>query len=106
MKIQFNPQINQTFSGHGARKFGDVMNRLYVAAYDNELYPHQPDILQISTKMKDGKNISAIACFEDGRYTGISFPYEDAKYKKEFMKKILEAYNRVVTKGKSFKMHK
>ncbi len=103
MRIQFNPQISQTFAGHGARRFGDVMNKLYSAAYDGELYPHQPDIIQVSTQMKDGKMVSAVASFENGRYSGISFPYEDVKYKSEFIKKIFDAYNKTVTKGKSSK---
>ena len=104
MRIQLNPQITQTFAGHGARRFGDVMNKLYSAAYDGELYSHEPDIIQLSTQMKDGKMVSAVASFEHGRYAGISFPYEDVKYKSEFMKKILDVYNKAVTKGKSLRL--
>ena len=79
------------------------MNKLYSVAYDNEIYPHQPDIIQVSAKMGDGKNVSAIASFDNGKYIGLSFPYEDVKYKNEFVRKVMDSYNRVVTKGKSSK---
>ena len=98
-------QFQQTFTGnnpkHGAKSIYDVMNRLYKCAYDSELYIQKPDIIQISSRMNDGKEISAVADFEDGKCVGISFPYEFAKYRQEFYKKILDKYNSVVTKNKS-----
>lgn len=106
MRINFSiSNSQQTFSGnnpkHAARQIGAVMNSLYNAAYKKELYPHTPDIIQITTKMDDGTEISAVANFVNGRFEGLSFPYEDAHYRTKFCKKILETYNRVLTKGKS-----
>ena len=91
------------FQGHGAKTLGEVMERLYKDAYKGDFIPHEPDILQFSTKMKDGKEVSAVADFCNGKFLGISFPYEFVKYKTEFCNKLFETYNKAVTKGKSTK---
>lgn len=105
--MQVNSINSQSFCGtnpkHAARHINAVMDSLYQAAYKNELYPHTPDIIQISTKMDDGKEVSAIANFINGHFEGLSFPYEEAHYRAKFCKKILETYNYVLTKGKSKK---
>lgn len=107
MQVQFNQTHNQTFQSRnaqrGAKNFGDLMNRLYESAYDSNLFEGAPDIIQISAKMKDGTDVSAIANFEGGRFLGIRFPYEFFQYKSEFCKKIFEQYNQIITKGKSLK---
>ena len=63
MKIQFNPKDKQTFTGRGVRNVGQLMNRLYESAYQKNLFDEIPDIIQISAKMKDGTEVSAIANF-------------------------------------------
>lgn len=101
MTVQFQPVFTGNNPKHGARNIYEVMNKLYQTAYKSELYKHEPDIIQISSKMDDGTEISAIADFEKGKCVGISFPYEFAKYRYEFNKKILDKYNNIITKGKS-----
>ncbi len=103
MQVQFNPQNGQSFTGHGARNIGEVMNRLYESAYNNNLFKEVPDIIQISAKMKDGTEVSAIANFYNGKYAGIRFPFEHFQYKNEFCKTIMSKFNKAVTKGKTDK---
>ena len=100
MLVQLNTNNSQSFQAHGARSFKQVMNKLYRSAYSNNLFEHEPDVFQISTRMKDGEEVTGLACFENGQYIGISFPYEHAKYRNEFCKKILNQFNNVMTKGK------
>ncbi len=103
MKIQFNPKDKQTFTGRGVRNVGQLMNRLYESAYQKNLFDEIPDIIQISAKMKDGTEVSAIANFDNGHFLGIRFPFEHVQYKNEFCKTIIKKFNKVVTKGKSEK---
>lgn len=102
MKVQLNTQ--QSFAGNhakrGARNIYQLMNRLYDSAYKNDLYGHYPDIIQISSQMRDGTVVSAVANFERGKFLDLSFPYEWAHYRSEFCKKLLDKYNTVITKGK------
>lgn len=102
MKVQLNTQTSFTgnHAKRGARSIGQLMNKLYESAYKNELYGHSPDIIQISSKMKDGTDVSAVASFVRGKFIDLSFPYEWAHYRSEFCKKILYKYNTVLTKGK------
>lgn len=101
MLVQFSPYNNKpAFQAHGARNLRQVMNRLYKSAYSNELYEHKPDIIQISSKMSDGIDITGVAYFENGQYKGLSFPYEHAHYRREFCQKIFDKYNQSITKGK------
>lgn len=100
MQVTLNTHKNPYFGGHGARNINQMMERLYKKAYQNELAEHTPDVIQISAKMKDGNDVSALACFNRGIFTGLSFPYETAHYRKEFSKTILDKYNQAVTKGK------
>ena len=83
---------------HGVRNIGELMTKLYDAAYKNELNDH--DIIQVSSKMKDGRVVHAIANFECGIFTDISFPYEFAHYRNEFCRNIIKKYNQIITKGK------
>lgn len=107
MQVQLNPFSNQYFTGNGpkrgARKIADVMTKLYNSAYQGELYSHTPDIIQVTAKMKDGTEVSGIANFIGGRFEGLSFLYEHARYRNEFCKIIMEKYNTVITKGKCLK---
>ena len=100
MQVQLNTQYKPMFQGHGARDINQVMNKLYKTAYANNSFGHIPDVFQVTSRMKDGVEVSGLACFDNGRFTGISFPYELAHYRKEFCKTIIEKYNKVVTKGK------
>ena len=99
MQISLNTH-SPYFTSHGARNINQMMEKLYKSAYQNELIEHSPDIIEISARMRDGNEVSALACFERGLYTGLSFPYENAHYRKEFIKIILDKYNQSVTKGK------
>ena len=101
MKVQLNLYKNQSFYGHGARNICQVMNRLHDAAY-NDSNPAKPeyDIIEISATMKDGTEVSAIANFEKGRFSGLSFPYEYVQYRNEFCRTIIDKYNKTVTRGK------
>ncbi len=107
MDLSINNKYHQTFCAnkpkHAAKNFGELMSVLYKKAYGNDRFVHNPDIIQISTTMQDGKEVTAIADFFNGKYIGLSFPYEHAHYRKEFCKKILEKYNFIITKGKSIK---
>ena len=100
MQVQ---KINSTpnFQGHGAKNFGEVMERLYKESYKSEFVPHELDILQFASKMRDGKEVIAVADFCNGKFLGISFPYQFAKYRTEFCNKLFKTYNKAVTKGKS-----
>ena len=97
----YNTNSQTTFKGHGARSFGQVMDRLYDAAYGHLSYNDAPDIIQVSTKLKNGKEISGIANFVKGRFAGLSLPYEFAKLKSEFCKSVMDKYNQAMTKGKA-----
>jgi hypothetical protein len=101
MKIQ--SVNNTTFQGNNpkraARNIGQVMERLYQTAY---VEPSEAsDIIQISTKMKNGVEVSGIASFDNGKFVNLRFPYEQAKYRSEFCAKIIQKFNEVMTKGKS-----
>ncbi len=102
MQIQ---SVSPTFTGsnpkRGARHIGQVMNKLYEQAYKD--MPLQSDIIQISTKLSNGKEISGIATFDKGRFVNLSFPYEHAQYRSEFCKNIIQKFNEVITKGKANK---
>ncbi len=100
MQVQFNTQKGQNFMGHGARNIGEVMNRLYESAYKTDLFEEVPDIIQVSAKMKDGTEVSAIANFYNGKYVGIRFPFEQVQYKSEFCKTIMQKFNEIITKRK------
>ena len=100
MQVQFNTQNRQSFMGHGARNIGEVMNRLYESAYKADLFEEVPDIIQISAKMKDGTDVTAVANFYNGKYVGIRFPFEHFQYKNEFCKTVMSKFNKAVTKGK------
>ena len=91
----------QAFLGHGARNIGYVMNKLHDTAY-NSKNPAIPDydIIEVSATMRDGTVVSAIANFERGKFSGLSFPYEYVQYRNEFCKTIIDKYNKTVTRGK------
>lgn len=91
------------FQGHGARKLGEVMERLYKDSYKSGFIPLEQDIIQLTSKMKDGKEVTAIADFYNGKFMGIAFPYDLTKYKSEFCNKLIETYNNAVTKNKATK---
>ena len=98
MQVQFD--THRSFCGHGARNINQVMSKLYKSAYNGELYPHTPDIIQISARMNDGTEVSGVANFVEGMFEGLSFPYEHVKYRSEFCNKIISKYNQAITKGK------
>ena len=98
MQIKINSY--NSFGAHGARNIEQVMTKLYESAYKGELYPHTPDVIQISARMHDGTEVSGIASFIGGAFEGLSFPYEHARYRSEFCNKILVKFNQAVTKGK------
>ena len=107
MELTVNTRYNQAFLAnkpkHAAKSVEELMTILYKKAYGNDRFVHNPDIIQISATMRDGKEVVAVADFYDGKYVGLSFPYELAHYRTEFCKKILEKYNLIITKGKSNK---
>lgn len=90
----------QSFQGHGARRLSDVMNKLHKEMTRN-YSPTNLDSIQLSSTMKDGTDVTAMACFVGGKYQYIIFPQEFVPYKTQFCNKLFERYNDVVTKGKS-----
>lgn len=102
MQIQ---SINPTFTGsnpkRGARYIGQVMNKLYEQAYKD--MPVHSDIIQVSTKLENGLEVSGIATFDRGRFINLSLPYEHARFRSEFCANIIRKFNEVVTKGKAYK---
>lgn len=100
MQIQSRSCSRENFTGRGARNIGQVMNRLYESAYKGDLFEEVPDIIQVSAKMKDGTEVSAIANFYNGKYVGIRFPFEQVQYKSEFCKTIMQKFNEIITKRK------
>lgn len=100
MQIQSRSCSRENFTGHGARNIGQVMNRLYESAYKGDLFEEVPDIIQVSAKMKDGTNVSAIANFFNGKFAGLRFPFEHVQYKGEFCKTIMQKFNKAITRGK------
>jgi hypothetical protein len=106
MSIQ--PVSNLSFQGknpkRGAHTVNQLMSNLYKQAYGSKLFEDRPDFIQVSAKMKDGTNVSAIANFDEiGECCGVRFPFEHVGYKNEFFRTILDKYNHVMTKGKSTK---
>lgn len=99
--VNSSPYFTGSNPKRAARHIGQVMNKLYENAYQN--LNSRPDMIQVTAKLKNGKEISAIADFYRGRYVGIRLPYEDVPYKSEFCKTVIEKYNNVVTKGKAYK---
>ena len=102
MQVQ---KINNTpnFQGHGAKTLGDVMNRLYRETCMAEYALQNGDVIQLTSKMKNGVEVSAMAHFAGGRFIGLSFPQKFARYKEQFCNKLFETYNNAVTKGKGSK---
>ncbi len=100
MQVTLNTHNNTAFTAHGERNLRQIMNKLYKAAYSTEISEHSPDIIQLTSKMNDGNEVSGIAYFEYGQYRGLSFPYEMAHYRREFCQKLFDKYNMTVTKGK------
>ena len=102
MQIQ---SVTPTFCGskpkHAADNIKQVMTKLYDAAYHNVSYP--PNIIQVSSKMKNGVEVTGVATFNRGKCVDLSFPYEHARYKNEFCTNILQKFNNVITKGKAYK---
>jgi len=92
-----------SFEGHGARNISDVMNKLYRGACRANFSSEAPDIIQITAKMRDGAEVSAMAHFFDGKYRGLSFSADGQKYKSQFCQKVVDMFNAAVTKGKSNK---
>lgn len=106
MRIQPINNYNQTsFRAHGARHIGQVMNKLYDSAYRKGLFPGAeiPDILSVSTVLKNGLEVTGIATFDRGKFVSLSLPYEHAQYRSEFCANIIRKFNEVVTKGKAYK---
>lgn len=106
MQIQPINNYNQTsFRGHGARHIGYVMNKLYDSAYRKGLYvgggADLPDILSVTTTLKNGLEVTGIASFERGKFAYLSLPYEHAQYRSEFCANIIRKFNESVTKGKA-----
>lgn len=103
MQIQ---KINNTpnFQGHGARTFSDVMNKLYRETHIPGYAPKNGDVIQLSSKMRDGVEVFATANFSGGQFVGLSFPQRFGKYKAQFCNKLFETYNNAVTKGKGSKI--
>ncbi len=98
-------QVQQiSFQGNnpkrGVRHLGQVMNKLYTSAYRDGL---SSDIIQVSTKMSDGVEVTGVATFDRGRFINLSFPYEHAHYRSEFCANIIRKFNEVMTKGKAYK---
>ncbi len=97
--MQIQPVSFQGNNPKGAaRNIAQVMNKLYKTAYSN--IPEHPDIIQVSAKIPNGKEISGIATFENGNFVDLSFPYEDARHRSDFCKAIINKFNDVMTKGK------
>lgn len=103
MQVQ---KINNTpnFQGHGARTLGDVMNRLYSETCNAGYFPEHGDVIQLTSKMANGVEVSAKAHFAGGQFIGISFPKKFAKYREQFCNKLFATYNNAVTKGKGRKI--
>lgn len=99
MQIQ-RIQSTQNFQGHAARNIGQVMTRLYDSAYGKMTLGTAPNIIQVSARMKDGTDVTAVANFYQGEFLDIAFAPNHHKYKKEFCSNILRKFNDVVTKGK------
>ena len=103
MQVQ---KINNTpnFQGHGAKTLGDVMNRLYRETRMSGYSPEYGDVIQLTSKMKNGVEVSAQAHFAGGQFIGLSFPKKFAKYREQFCNKLFATYNNAVTKGKGRKI--
>lgn len=92
------------FQGHGAKTLGDVMNRLYKETSKAGYFPEYGDVIQLTSEMANGVEVSAQAHFAGGQFIGISFPKKFALYKEQFCNKLFETYNNAVTKGKGKKI--
>lgn len=98
-------QVQQvSFQGNnpkrGVRTIGQLMNRLYESACREGL---DSDMIQISSKMKDGVEVTGTAIFDSGRFVDFILPYKHVHYKNELCTKIMNKFNNVVTKGKAGK---
>ena len=94
-----------SFNAHGARNLRELMNRLYKEAYTVAYAPYEPDIIELSTTMRDGVEVHAIANFDNGRFINISFPYEHTKYRSQFCNKLFETYNNAMSKGRASRLN-
>ena len=67
MQVQ---KINNTpnFQGHGAKTLGDVMNRLYRETCNAGYFPEYGDVIQLTSKMANGVEVSATAHFSGGQF--------------------------------------
>lgn len=95
------PNYNSaSFNGHGARRVNHVMQRLYDFAYEDRSIYNRPPIIKISTKMKDGIDVTGTVSFSQGKLVGLDFPKGQERYRSEFCKTIFEKFNQAITKGK------
>ena len=83
---------------HGAKSVEEVLNRLYARARKD--IPELTDTIKISTKLKNGLEVTGTAQFDKGHLIDIIFPDQQAIYRKEFCSTILEKFNKAITKGK------
>lgn len=102
---QYNYNRQQVmFNGHAARRFGQVMDNLYYAAYiKSPEFKEVPNVIKVSTKI-EGQEISGLVSFNDfGHYVGLELPKGLEKLRSTFCKTIIDKYNQAVTKGKADK---
>ena len=102
MQVQ---SVSPSFTGNNpkraARSIGQVMNKLYQTAYRD--MPEHSDIIQVSTRLLNGLEVTGVATFDRGRFVDLSLPYEHARFRSEFCQNIIRKFNEVMTKGKAYK---
>ncbi len=84
---------------HGAKSVEEVLNRLYERASKD--VPELADTITISTKLKNGLEVTGIAQFDKGHLINLILPDQQAIYRKEFCTTILRKFNKAITKGKT-----
>ncbi len=103
MFIEPNSQNRGTlsFKAHLPSTFGGVMNCLYKKAEKISRDTFEiADTVRVSTKLDNGKNVSASVNFLYGKYIGFSMDEGAERYRKEFIKTVIEKFKKSVAKGR------
>lgn len=100
MKIQTDNKNNLNFKAHLPRTFSGVMNYLYKTSkkITPDTFEHN-DTIRISTRLKNGKEISGSVNFLQGKYIGLILDEGYERFRSEFIKTIIEKFKTSMAKG-------
>lgn len=93
MNTNYNLKAQPNFGAHVPRTFAEAMNSLYKKSNirSNPNFA-QSDIVILSTKLPNGKDLSATAFFSNGRFQGLKMDEDKIYLKRYLIKQILSKF--------------